>query len=116
DRSGEPMDVGPFRPQSLGLHPTQLYESISMGLLFLLLLAFYPFRRHYGEVFVLFMLCYAVHRFFNEMLRDDTVPLAAGLTLSRNGSIGFVRPGGRLRLGLRRQPALKPPSPVPAKV
>jgi prolipoprotein diacylglyceryltransferase len=114
-RSGQLVEVGPFRPQSLGLHPTQLYESISMGLLFLLLLAFYPFRRHYGEVFVLFMVCYAVHRFFNEMLRDDTAPLADGLTLSQNGSILFFLAGVALWLWLRRQPALTPPTPVPAK-
>jgi prolipoprotein diacylglyceryltransferase len=109
------LTVGPFQPRSLGLHPTQLYESISMGLLFLLLTAFYPFRRHYGEVFVLFMLCYAVHRFLNEMLRDDTDPLPDGLTLSQNGSILFFLAGVALWLWIRRQPALTPAAPVPAK-
>jgi prolipoprotein diacylglyceryltransferase len=77
----------PFVPRTLGLHPTQLYESISMGLVFLLLLAYYPFRRHDGELFVLLMLCYSVHRFLNEILRKDTDPVFAGLTLSQNGSI-----------------------------
>jgi hypothetical protein len=38
------------------------------ALLFLVLIAYEPFRRRDGEVAVLLMLCYAVHRFLNEML------------------------------------------------
>jgi prolipoprotein diacylglyceryltransferase len=111
-RDGQEVKVGPIRPQTLGLHPTQLYESISMGVLFLLLIAAYPFRRRYGEIFVLFMVCYAVHRFLNEMLRDDTDPLADGLTLSQNGSILFLLAGIALWLWLRRQPAQARPTPA----
>jgi len=36
---------------------------------------------------ILFMLGYSVHRFLNEMLRNDTDPVAFGMTLSQNGSI-----------------------------
>src|SRR5206468_10375239 len=68
-RDGKTMDLGPFTPWTIGLHPTQLYESISMALLFALLMAYYPFRRHDGEVMVLFMIGYAVHRFLDEILR-----------------------------------------------
>jgi prolipoprotein diacylglyceryltransferase len=107
----EEVTVGPYKPRTLPLHPTQLYESVSMALLFLLLTAFYPFRKHYGEVFVLFMIGYAVHRFLNEMLRNDTDPLADGLTLSENGSILFFLVAIGLWLWLRRQPALSPPVP-----
>ena len=57
-------------PKTIGLHPTQIYESISMGLLLLVLLAYYPLKRHDGTVFILFMAAYAVHRFLNEMLRN----------------------------------------------
>ena len=56
-------------PRTLPLHPTQLYEVISMFLLFLLLTAYYPFRRHDGQVMALLMICYALHRYLNEMLR-----------------------------------------------
>jgi phosphatidylglycerol---prolipoprotein diacylglyceryl transferase len=73
--------------RTIGLHPTQIYESISMLLVFFLLLAFIPFRAQPGAVMVLFMFCYAVHRFFNEMLRTDTDPVALGMTLSQNVSI-----------------------------
>jgi phosphatidylglycerol:prolipoprotein diacylglycerol transferase len=89
-RAGERIELPAFTPRSLGLYPTQLYESISMGLLLLVLLSFYPLRRHDGQVLTLFMVCYAVHRYLNESLRDDTTPVAFGLTLSQNISIGVL--------------------------
>src|SRR5262249_46590504 len=64
-----------IEPRTLGLHPTQLYESISMFLLFLVLAAFWPFRTRDGQVMALLMMCYAVHRHLNEMLRDDPRPV-----------------------------------------
>jgi phosphatidylglycerol:prolipoprotein diacylglycerol transferase len=82
------QDVGPFVPWTVSLHPTQIYESISMAFLFFLLLAYFPYRRHYGEVMVLFMLCYAIHRFLNETLRVDTEYVwGTQMTLSQNISI-----------------------------
>jgi prolipoprotein diacylglyceryltransferase len=71
-----------FTPRTLGLHPTQLYESISMFLLFLLLTAYYPFRRRDGQVMVLLMLGYAVHRTLNELLRADPRPVSFELVTS----------------------------------
>jgi prolipoprotein diacylglyceryltransferase len=112
-----------FQPWTIPLHPTQLYESISMLLLFFLLLAFYPFRRRPGEVMVLFMIGYAVHRFFNEMLRDDTDPITllginTHMTLSQNISILVLLSALLLVLWLRLQPAERGfaalPSSVPA--
>jgi phosphatidylglycerol---prolipoprotein diacylglyceryl transferase len=64
-----------LRPWTLALHPTQLYEVVSMFLLFLLLTAYYPFRRHDGQVMALLMICYAAHRYLNEMLRADERPV-----------------------------------------
>jgi phosphatidylglycerol:prolipoprotein diacylglycerol transferase len=89
-RDGQTEDLPAFTPWTLYLHPTQIYESISTLLLFFLLTAYYPFRRHDGEVMVLFMIGYAIHRFLNEMLRNDTDPVALGMTLSQNGSILFL--------------------------
>lgn len=104
-RNGQELTLPPFTPRTLGLHPTQLYETISMLLLFLLLNAYYPFRRHYGEVFVLLILCYCVHRFVNEMLRNDTDPvLGTGMTLSMNGSLIFLAVGMALFIWLWRRP------------
>jgi phosphatidylglycerol---prolipoprotein diacylglyceryl transferase len=101
DRDGREVTIDPFTPQTLGLHPTQLYETISMFLLLFLLLAYYPFRRHNGQVFVLFMMGYAVHRFLNEILRDDTPIEGFGMTLSQNISIGIFGAAIVLELFLR---------------
>ena len=88
-RDGRGIDVT-FAPRTIGLNPTQIYETISMCLLLFLLLSYFPFRRHEGELLVFFMVGYGVHRFLNEMLRTDTDPVAFGLTLSQNISIAVL--------------------------
>jgi prolipoprotein diacylglyceryltransferase len=50
------------------------------------------------------MLGYAVHRFLNEMLRNDTDPVAFGMTLSQNGSVLVFVVGLLLGLYLLRKP------------
>jgi phosphatidylglycerol:prolipoprotein diacylglycerol transferase len=92
-RSEEEIELPAFEPRTLGLHPTQLYETISTLLLFLLLTAYYPFHRIDGQVMGLFLALYAVHRFLNESLRNDTAPVAFGMTLSQNGSILILLAG-----------------------
>jgi phosphatidylglycerol:prolipoprotein diacylglycerol transferase len=104
DRGKETLDLT-FAPKTLGLHPTQLYESISTALLLFLLLAYYPFRRHDGELFALFLMLYPLHRFFDEMLRADNEPVALGLTLSQTGSLLLFAIGVVFFLWLRRLPA-----------
>jgi phosphatidylglycerol:prolipoprotein diacylglycerol transferase len=94
-----------FSPRTIGLHPTQIYESISTGILFVLLLAYYPFRRHQGELLALFLILYPIHRFLDEMLRDDTKPVAFLMTLSQNGSILVFAIGLAFLTWLWRQPA-----------
>jgi prolipoprotein diacylglyceryltransferase len=103
-RDGKTETLGPFKPLTIGLHPTQLYESISMALLFALLMAYYPFRRHDGEVMVLFMIGYAVHRFLDEILRADTDPVAFRMTLSQNVSVLVLAAALILGLILWRKP------------
>ncbi len=122
ERDGQPVELPAFVPRTLPLFPTQLFETISMLLLFFLLLAYYPFRRHDGQLMVLLMIGYALHRFVNEQLRTDTDPVAFGLTLSQNGSIVVLLGAIILELVLRRysprrtkgsDPSTIPP-PVPA--
>jgi phosphatidylglycerol:prolipoprotein diacylglycerol transferase len=98
-----------FTPYGLGLHPTQIYESVSTALLFFLLLAYYPFKRHDGMLMVMFMLAYAVHRFLNEMLRVDTEKVAFDMTLSQNISLIVFAAGVVLLLIVRSRPARTPP-------
>jgi phosphatidylglycerol:prolipoprotein diacylglycerol transferase len=104
--SGQSVDQDVvFTPWTLRLHPTQLYESISAGLMVFLLLAALPFRRHDGELIVLLMLCYAVHRFLNEAIRNDTPKYEIdGLTLSQNISVLLFLSGLALGWYLWRKP------------
>jgi phosphatidylglycerol:prolipoprotein diacylglycerol transferase len=108
--AGPEQTLPAFSPLTIGLNPTQLYESISMALLTALLLAYYPFRRRAGEVMLLFMVGYAVHRFFNEVLRDDTDPVAFGMTLSQNISVLVLVAALILGLILWRKPVLYRPA------
>jgi phosphatidylglycerol---prolipoprotein diacylglyceryl transferase len=87
ERNGQLFHIGPFVPRTLGLHPTQVYETVSMVLLMFFLLAYYPFRQYDGQVMTLFIGLYAVHRFLDETLRNDTDIVALGMTLSQNISI-----------------------------
>jgi phosphatidylglycerol:prolipoprotein diacylglycerol transferase len=108
DRNGETIETGSFTPRTLGLHPTQLYETTSMILLMLFLTAYYPFRRHDGQVFVLFLICYAMHRFTNEILRNDTPIEGFRMTLSQNISMWMVVAGIGMEIFLRwTQPNLR---------
>jgi phosphatidylglycerol:prolipoprotein diacylglycerol transferase len=68
-------NLPPFIPLTLGLYPTQLYESVSMFLLFLFLSAVYPWRGRDGLVVSLLMICYGTHRYLNELLRGDPRPV-----------------------------------------
>jgi len=104
-RGGETLTI-PFTPRTVTFFPTQLYETVSMVLLILLMLAFQPFRRHDGQVMVLLMLGYACHRFLNEAIRIEPT-YSFGLTLSQWISIGIVAAAVLLEVYLRwSQPKL----------
>lgn len=111
---GKVASLAAFRPETRALHPTQIYESVTALLLFALLLAYLPFRRHDGELMALLMCIYPIHRFLDEMLRNDTDPVwGTGMTLSQNLSIVCIVGGLILLWWLRRQPAqYDAPSPV----
>jgi len=57
--------------RSIKVHPTQLYSSINAALIFLLLWAYFPFRKAHGEVFALMLIAYAITRFLLESIRID---------------------------------------------
>ncbi len=72
--NGQEEELPPITPRTLGLHPTQLYEVVSMALLFLVLTAYFPLRRRPGQVMAVLMVGYGIHRYLNELLRDDPRP------------------------------------------
>lgn len=98
-RDGVPETIT-FTPRTVSFFPTQLYETVSMSLLILVLLAFQPLRRHDGQMMVLLMLGYSAHRFLNEALRIEPT-YALDLTLSQWISVGIFAAGLLLEVYLR---------------
>ncbi len=80
-----PADTLPAH--SLPVHPTQIYSAVNAGLLFLLTLLYYPFRRRHGEVIAGLLTLYAPSRFLLEMIRTDEADFLANLTISQNVSL-----------------------------
>lgn len=70
--TGVPIDVP--------LHPTQLYESFSMLIVFFFLLWLHKHKRFSGQVILLYTLIYAVIRFLIEFVRADPRGDVFGLT------------------------------------
>ena len=70
--TGVPIDVH--------LHPTQLYESFAMLLVFLFLLWLHKRKRFSGQVILFYGLLYSVVRFAVEFVRDDPRGDILGLT------------------------------------
>jgi phosphatidylglycerol:prolipoprotein diacylglycerol transferase len=97
---GDPLSLT-FSPRTIGLHPTQLYETISMALLFLVLTAYYPFRTRDGQVMVILMIGYGMHRFLNEQLRIDKRPEG----IEEYTSLVLIAAGIALGLWLWKRPA-----------
>ena len=89
-------------PTDAYLHPTQLYESFAMLLVFFFLLWLHKHRRFSGQVILLYTLLYSVIRFGIEFLRDDPRGDVFGLTtltgLSTSQIISIVVGAGALLL------------------
>jgi phosphatidylglycerol:prolipoprotein diacylglycerol transferase len=81
-------------PTGVYLHPTQLYESFSMLIVFFFLLWLHRHRRFSGQVILFYALIYAAVRFVIEFFRDDPRGDIFGLTtltgLSTSQLIGIV--------------------------
>jgi phosphatidylglycerol:prolipoprotein diacylglycerol transferase len=67
-------------PTDVYLHPTQLYESFAMLIVFLFLLWMHRRKRFNGQVILLYALLYSVVRFAIEFVRDDPRGDIFGLT------------------------------------
>jgi phosphatidylglycerol:prolipoprotein diacylglycerol transferase len=85
--------IGAAAVRSLPVHPTQLYSALDGLILFLLLSAYYPFRRRDGEVMALMMVTYPVTRFLIERLRNDEPGMVFGLTVSQAISVVIFAAG-----------------------
>ena len=81
-------------PLGVKLHPTQLYESVAMVIVFLFLLWLHKRKRFSGQVILAYAMIYATVRFLIEFVRDDPRGDILGLTtltgLSTSQMIGIV--------------------------
>ena len=67
-------------PTDVYLHPTQLYESFAMLIVFLFLLWMHRRKRFNGQIILLYALLYSIVRFSIEFVRDDPRGDIFGLT------------------------------------
>jgi phosphatidylglycerol:prolipoprotein diacylglycerol transferase len=67
-------------PTDTYLHPTQLYESFAMLIVFGVLLWLHKYKRFDGQLILLYALLYSVVRFSIEFVRDDPRGDILGLT------------------------------------
>ena len=81
-------------PLGARLHPTQLYESFAMVIVFFFLLWLHKRKRFSGQVILAYAMIYATVRFLIEFVRDDPRGDIFGLTtltgLSTSQMIGIV--------------------------
>jgi phosphatidylglycerol:prolipoprotein diacylglycerol transferase len=93
-------------PTDTYLHPTQLYESFAMLIVFFFLLWLHKHKRFSGQVILLYALLYSVIRFAIEFVRDDPRGDLFGLTtltgLSTSQIISLIVGGGALILLILR--------------
>lgn len=115
---------GPFQQQvdqklityeathTLGVHPSQLYESAGLLLIFFVMRAAYKKPHKTGEIVLLYPLCYGVLRFVTEATRGDSARPLLSLTASQVVAVGFVVFAfvmyGIFRLTLWRHPETAP--------
>ena len=66
--------------QDCYLHPTQLYESFSMLLVFALLVYLHRKKKFDGQVLIAYGIIYSIFRFLIEFIRDDPRGDLFGLT------------------------------------
>lgn len=81
-------------PTGAHLHPTQLYESFAMLIVFFFLLWLHKKKKFSGQVILAYVVIYATVRFLIEFVRDDPRGDVLGLTtltgLSTSQLIGLV--------------------------
>lgn len=78
-----------------GVHPTEVYDSLLNLLLYAALAWLYRRKQFDGQVFAVYLLCYALTRSFVEMFRGDytSAHLHDGLTPAHLVSIGIFAAG-----------------------
>lgn len=67
----------------LPVHPTQLYESFGLFLIFLVMRFAYKHKKYDGSIMLLYPLLYGILRFTTEAFRGDSARSVMGMTVSQ---------------------------------
>jgi phosphatidylglycerol:prolipoprotein diacylglycerol transferase len=86
------------------VHPTQIYEALFSLALYFGLAWLYRRKKFDGQVFAIYLLCYAVTRSIVEMFRGDyaAAQIRSGLTPAHLISVGIFLTGAVFYVVLRR--------------
>ncbi len=99
---GKPVAWGIYFPvHEARLHPTQLYESFGLLLLFLFLRNYATRPHPAGDVFCTYLVLAALLRFANEFFRADHVEIFLGLSIFQLVSLGILAAGVYAKLYLQ---------------
>lgn len=93
---------------SLPVHPTQLYSTVTAGLIALLLNAVYWRRKRDGQVICTLLMIEPISRYLIELIRDDNPLDTLGFTVSQFIAIVITCAGFAGLLLMRRLPARSP--------
>ena len=86
-------ETHPIGEPAIPVHPTQIYEALLNFGLYLLLAWFYRRKKFNGEVFAVYLICYAILRSFVEVFRADYKPAEYYFH-------GMVSPGQFVSIGI----------------
>lgn len=75
--------------EPLPVHPTQLYESLGLFVVFLIMRYAYKHKKHDGSVMFLYPLLYGILRFSVEAFRGDSARPLFGMTASQVIGLGL---------------------------
>jgi phosphatidylglycerol:prolipoprotein diacylglycerol transferase len=90
-------------PASLPIHPTQLYEALSLLAVTLLLVAATPHKRRHGQVLALLCILNALPRIGVELVRRDVARPSTWPSAGMIGGLGVLAFGLALLLWARRR-------------
>jgi len=89
---GKTFTFGMIFPKSYPhkVHPTQLYEVSFLIIVFFILNRYYKTKRFHGEVFILYVMSYAIGRFIIEFFRGDNRGFLINNYVSHSQSIALI--------------------------
>lgn len=102
---GRPLAWGVYCPvHGERLHPTQLYDTVALFFIFLLLRRLYRRPHRPGQIFVWYLILASAERFINEFFRGDHVTTVAGLSVFQWMSLAFLAIAGVAQWWIIRRP------------